>query len=142
MLLLNGLDIWRTNVDGDVGMTDEDNMSEQGTGSERIVFLYTTYPSIAEAEKAGRIIVERRLAACVNILPGMVSHYWWEGAVERGEEVVMIAKTRAVLAEEVRAAIKEMHSYSTPAILVVPIESVDSNYHAWLLQETAASVSR
>jgi periplasmic divalent cation tolerance protein len=108
-------------------------------GNERIVFVYTTYPSLEEAETAGRAIVERRLAACVNILPGMISHYWWEGAIERGEEVVMIIKTRAVLAEAVRDAVKEMHSYSTPAILVLPIESVDSSYHAWLLQETEAN---
>jgi periplasmic divalent cation tolerance protein len=112
-------------------------MSEQAASNERIVFIYTTYPSVAEAETAGRSIVERRLAACVNILPGMVSHYWWEGALERGEEVVMIIKTRAVLAEAVRAAVKAMHSYATPAILVIPIESVDSSYHAWLLKETA-----
>jgi periplasmic divalent cation tolerance protein len=53
---------------------------------ERAVLVYTTYPSVVEAERAGRAIVERRLAACVNILPGMVSHYWWQGALERGEE--------------------------------------------------------
>jgi periplasmic divalent cation tolerance protein len=104
--------------------------------NDRIVFVYTTYPSLVEAETAGRTIVERRLAACVNILPGMISHYWWEGAIERGEEVVMIIKTRAALAESVRDAVKEMHSYSKPAILVLPIESVDSVYHAWLLTET------
>jgi periplasmic divalent cation tolerance protein len=45
---------------------------------ERAVLVYTTWPSIVEAEKAGRAIVEKRLAACVNILPGMISHYWWE----------------------------------------------------------------
>jgi periplasmic divalent cation tolerance protein len=60
---------------------------------ERALLVYTTYPSIVEAERAGRSIVEQRLAACVNILPGMVSHYWWQGAIERGEEVVMIIKT-------------------------------------------------
>src|SRR2546429_6048318 len=96
--------------------------------SERAVFVYTTYPSIVEAEQAGRMLVERRLCACVNILPGMVSHYWWQGAVERGEEVVMIIKTRGSLAEPVSAAVKEMHSYSTPAILVIPLESVDKAY--------------
>jgi len=116
-------------------------MNELGTGNERIVFIYATYPSVVEAEKAGRAIVERRLAACVNILPGMISHYWWEGVLERGEEAVMIIKTRAVLAEAVRAAVKDMHSYSTPAILVIPIESVDADYHAWLLEETAAATS-
>jgi periplasmic divalent cation tolerance protein len=103
---------------------------------ERAVFVYTTYPSIVEAERAGRALVERRLCACVNILPGMVSHYWWQGAVERGEEVVMIIKTRASLTERVGAAVKEMHSYTTPAILVIPIESVDNRYLAWLMAET------
>ena len=103
---------------------------------ERAVFVYTTYPSIVEAEQAGRALVERRLCACVNILPGMVSHYRWQGAIERGEEVVMIIKTRAALAERVRAAVKEMHSYDTPAILVLALESVDPDYLYWLMAET------
>ncbi|MBV1697573.1 MAG: divalent cation tolerance protein CutA [Hyphomicrobiales bacterium] len=109
---------------------------------ERAVFVYTTYPSIVEAEAAGRALVERRLCACVNILPGMVSYYWWQGAIERGDEVVMLIKTRASLAENVRAAVKGMHSYSMPAILVLPIESVDPDYHAWIEAQTGASTSR
>jgi len=103
---------------------------------ERAVFVYTTYPSIVEAETAGRALIERKLAACVNILPGMVSLYRWEGAIERGEEAVMIVKTHASLAEPVRAAVKEMHSYTTPAFLVIPLESVDASYLDWLLAET------
>jgi len=106
--------------------------------NQRAVFVYTTYPSIVEAEQAGRALLERRLCACVNILPGMVSLYWWQGAIERGEEVVMIIKTRAALAEPVRAAVKAMHSYTTPAILVLPVETVDPDYHAWIMAETAA----
>jgi periplasmic divalent cation tolerance protein len=103
---------------------------------ERAVFVYTTWPSIVEAEQAGRALVERRLCACVNILPGMISHYWWQGALERGEEVVMIIKTRASLAEPVSTAVKELHSYATPAILVLPLESVDKGYLDWLMAET------
>jgi periplasmic divalent cation tolerance protein len=103
---------------------------------ERAVFVYTTYPSIVEAEAAGRTLVERRLCACVNILPGMVSLYWWQGKIDRGDEVVMIIKTRASLAEAVRAAVRQMHSYTTPAILVLPIETVDPDYHAWIVEET------
>ena len=103
---------------------------------ERAVFVYTTYPSIVEAEEAGRALVEHRLCACVNILPGMISYYWWQGAIERADEVVMIIKTRAGLAEPVRAAVKEMHSYTTPAVLVIPIETVDPDYHAWIVSET------
>ena len=106
---------------------------------ERAVFVYTTYPSIVEAERTGRALIEQRLAACVNILPGMVSHYRWEGAIERAEEVVMIIKTRASLAEEVRVAVKAGHSYTTPAILVLPIETVDQTYLAWLMAETDRS---
>ena len=103
---------------------------------ERAVFVYTTYPSLVEAERAGRAIVEQRFAACVNILPGMISHYWWEGKVERGEEVVMIFKTRASLAEAVRAAVKDSHSYTTPAIIVLPVEGGDRDYLAWINAET------
>jgi periplasmic divalent cation tolerance protein len=106
---------------------------------ERIVFVYTTYPSTVEAEQVGRALIERNLAACVNILPGMISYYRWEGSVERGEETVMIIKTRASHAERVSAVVKEMHSYSMPAILVIPIESVDQAYLGWLLAETEIS---
>jgi periplasmic divalent cation tolerance protein len=104
--------------------------------SERAVFVYTTYPSLVEAERAGRALVEKRLCACVNILPSMVSYYCWNGAIERGEEVVMIIKTRASLAVTVSAAVKEMHSYTTPAILVLPIESVEQTYLNWIMAET------
>ena len=109
---------------------------------ERAVFVYTTYPSLIEAEEAGRTLVEQRLCACVNILPGMVSHYWWEGAIERGEEVVMIVKTRASLADGVRDAIKAGHPYTTPAILVIPIESVEKTYLGWLLAETERATKK
>ncbi len=106
---------------------------------ESVTLVYTTYPSLVEAEKAGRAIVERRLAACVNILPGMVSHYWWQGALERGEEVVMILKTRASLTGAVQAAVKASHPYTTPAVLVLPVEAVDADYQAWIVAETTAA---
>jgi periplasmic divalent cation tolerance protein len=127
-------------------MTKQFQTSGESRGSaimdknnERVVFVYTTHPSVVEAERIGRELVERRLCACVNILPGMVSLYWWQGAVERGEEAVMIIKTRAALAEPVRAAVRQLHSYTTPAILVLPTESVDPNYREWLLTETQES---
>ena len=103
---------------------------------ERAVFVYTTWPSTVEAEEAGRALVERRLAACVNILPGMISHYRWEGRIERAEETVMIIKSRASLADAIADAVKELHSYDVPAIVVLPVESVEGNYLAWLMTET------
>jgi periplasmic divalent cation tolerance protein len=110
-----------------------------GTGGrrmERAVLVYTTFPGLVEAERVGKELVERRLAACANILPGMVSHYRWEGKVERAEEVVMLVKTRATLVEEVSAAIRELHSYEVPALVVIPLESVERNYLGWLLDAT------
>src|SRR3954464_15171078 len=105
---------------------------------ERAVLLYTTWPSIVEAEAAGKQIVQRRLAACVNILPGMVSQYWWKGAIERAEETVMIVKTRASLADAASKAVKELHRYETPAIMVLPVENIDPDYHKWIVAETTA----
>jgi periplasmic divalent cation tolerance protein len=104
---------------------------------ERAVLLYTTWPSIVEAETAGKALVERRLAACVNILPGMISHYRWQGKVERAEEAVMMIKTRASLAGGVAEAVKALHSYEVPAVMVLPVEDVDPGYHRWIVEETA-----
>jgi periplasmic divalent cation tolerance protein len=103
---------------------------------ERAVLVYTTWPSLVEAERSGRVLVERRLAACVNILPGMISHYWWQGKLERSEETVVLFKTGAGLTESLRQAVKEVHPYETPSIMVMPIESVDADYYAWILKET------
>ena len=103
---------------------------------EPVVFIYTTYPSLVEAERAGRALVERRVAACVNILPGMISHYRWEGQIERAEEAVMIVKTRAALADAVREAVRETHPYTTPAVAVLPVMGGDPNYVGWIVGET------
>ena len=108
---------------------------------ERTVFVYTTFPSVVEAEKAGQALVDARLAACVNILPGMISVYRWQSVVERAEEAVMIVKTRASLAEQVRASVKATHPYDTPAIAVLPVESTDDRYFEWILDSTAPSQS-
>jgi periplasmic divalent cation tolerance protein len=105
---------------------------------ERAVFVYTTFPSVVEAEKAGRALVDSRLAASVNILPGVISLYRWQGSVNRAEEAVMIVKTRASLAEQIRASVKATHPYDTPAIVVLPVESVDDRYFAWILDSTVS----
>jgi periplasmic divalent cation tolerance protein len=104
---------------------------------ERAVLVYTTWPSIVEAEGAGRALVERRLAACVNILPGMITHYWWKGKIVRAEESVMFIKTRASLIEPLQAVLKDLHTYTIPAFMVLPVEYVDPDYHAWIEQATS-----
>ena len=100
------------------------------------ILVYTTYPSVVEAEKSGLKLVEAGLAACVNIIPAMRSIYRWEGAVEAADEAVMVVKTRASLAEQVTAAVKAGHSYETPAVLVLPVTGGNQSFIDWILAET------
>ena len=105
--------------------------------NDKPVLVYSTFPSGEVAETMGRQLVERRLAACVNILPGMTSIYRWEGKIERDSEVVMIIKTRASLAEAAMGAVKAGHPYTNPALLVIPVEAGAAPYIDWLLAQTA-----
>jgi periplasmic divalent cation tolerance protein len=104
---------------------------------DRLVLVYTTYPSLVEAEQAGRYLVEKGLAACVNILPGMRSIYRWQGEIENADEVVMIVKTRDAQKEAVASEVKRNHSYDTPAILFLPTEGGDAAYVGWILSESS-----
>ncbi|MFC3677180.1 divalent-cation tolerance protein CutA [Ferrovibrio xuzhouensis] len=104
--------------------------------ADRIVLLYCTAASVAEAEKIAEAVVGQRLAACANIIPGMTSLYWWQGKLERGEEAVLILKTRASLAEAATAAVKAAHSYSVPCVLPLDTAGGNADYLAWLLAET------
>ena len=106
---------------------------------ERPVLVYTTYPSLVEAERAGRNLVESGLAACVNILPGMVSIYRWQGKVERAGEVVMIVKTQPALTGKVAEAVKAGHPYEVPAILFLETAGGGKSFVDWIFAETAAA---
>lgn len=102
----------------------------------RFVVVYSTHPDLESAERAARDLVEKRLAACVAILPQMISVYRWQGAIERANEVVLLAKTRATLAEAVMAALTKTHPYEVPALLVLSVEAASAAYGAWIEAET------
>ncbi len=104
---------------------------------EQPLLVYTTFPDEATGLAIGEALVREKLAACVNIVPGMRSVYAWKGAVERGEEVVGLIKTRAALKEEVAAALTARHPYETPIVLFLAVEA-DAATAAWLLAETKA----
>jgi periplasmic divalent cation tolerance protein len=106
--------------------------------NDKPVLIYATFPSPEGAEAVGQQLVAARLAACVNILPGMTSIYRWEGAVVRESEAVMIIKTRAGLALRVMEMVKAGHSYANPALLVLPILGGSADYLRWLGEETVA----
>lgn len=105
---------------------------------ERMLLVYTTFADAETALAVGESLVRDRLAACVNVLPGMRSVYAWKGAVERGAEVVAILKTRDGQGAALAAALKARHPYETPIILHLPVGEADPDTAAWILAETGA----
>lgn len=104
-----------------------------------IVFLYVTAPDEALATSIADTLVGERLAACVNIIPGVRSVYRWKGAVERGEEAAMIVKTTAATAAAARAAIARLHPYETPVIAAIGVDAANSGgpFLDWVRNELA-----
>lgn len=101
------------------------------------VLIYSTFGTAREAEAVGEALLRGRLAACVNILPGMVSLYEWKGRVERAGEVVMIIKTTGERAEAAVAEVERLHSYEQPSILMVPVIGGSDGFLAWIRAQTA-----
>jgi periplasmic divalent cation tolerance protein len=95
-----------------------------------------TASSVQEAQRLGRALVEERLAACVNVIPGMSSCYWWQGKIEEGRETVLIAKTRHALLERLTARVKALHSYTVPCVVALPIVGGNADYLRWIEEET------
>jgi periplasmic divalent cation tolerance protein len=102
------------------------------------LFAYITAPDVEEARRIGKTLVEERLAACVNILPGMESHYWWQGKMESSAEAVLIAKTRASLRDALLERVRGLHSAETPCVVFLPVAGGNPDYLGWLADETEA----
>ena len=105
--------------------------------NDKPVLIYSTYPSAAEAERIGGVLVDRGLAACVNIFDGMTSIYIWEGKRERGIEAAMLIKTRASLVPQVIAEVRKLHPYSNPALLALPVSDGSADFMRWIAEQTA-----
>jgi periplasmic divalent cation tolerance protein len=104
--------------------------------------VYVTTPDLESAKKIADHILSQRLAACANIFPGVSSIYWWQGNLERDNEVAILFKTRASLFESLCKAVKENHPYTVPCIVQWPIVDVHPPYGAWVVAETENSLSR
>jgi periplasmic divalent cation tolerance protein len=109
---------------------------------ERPVLIYTTFPSLEDATRVGHALVAARLAACVNMFPGMISIFEWKGAREEASEVAMIVKTRAGLVDAVLEETKRLHPYEVPALLVLPTEGGSAEYCGWIASQTAPVAPR
>ncbi|MBI5163319.1 MAG: divalent-cation tolerance protein CutA [Magnetospirillum sp.] len=99
-------------------------------------FVYITAATVGEGTAIARAVVEARLAACANVLPGVTSVYWWDGAVQEGSEVAVILKTRADLVADLTAKIKDLHSYSCPCVVALPITGGNPAFLDWIAAET------
>lgn len=93
-------------------------------------------PDRGSGENIARALVQERLAACVNLVPGVVSTFRWEGEVKQEDELLMIIKTAAGRFEAVRAAITMTHPYDTPEVIALPIIEGDPKYMSWLLENS------
>ena len=100
-----------------------------------IVVLVTT-PNREVAERIARRLVEARLAACINIVDGTKSMYWWKGKIEEDNEVLMIIKTRLDLFNELVEEVKKNHVYEVPEVIALPIIIGYRDYIDWLEEET------
>jgi uncharacterized protein involved in tolerance to divalent cations len=99
------------------------------------IVVYVTAGSADEGERIAGALVEERLAACVNRVTGVRSTYRWEGRVERADEELLIVKTSRDLFERLKKRIAELHSYSVPEIIALPIIDGSESYLKWLHEE-------
>ena len=100
-----------------------------------VVQVVTTTGTKADALMIAQTVVEKRLAACVQVIGPITSTYLWKGEIETAEEWLCLIKSRADLFEELVAAIKEVHPYDVPEILAVPVVAGSEDYLAWLDSE-------
>ncbi len=100
------------------------------------IIVLSTCASQQEAEKIAKLLVESRLAACVNILPGIRSVYHWQGKIQDEAEILLLIKSRRPLFEQLQKTLASVHSYEVPEIIAIPIVEGALSYLQWLSRET------
>jgi len=101
--------------------------------SEIVVFI--TIDTKEEAQRIAKVLLEQRKAACVNIIPGVSSLFWWEDKLDSAQESLLIVKTKASVLNEVIRLVKEIHSYDVPEIIAMPIVGGNQDYLEWIGKE-------
>lgn len=96
----------------------------------RIVFC--TLPDIEQARQIGTLLVERQLAACVNLVPGVESIFRWDGKVNQSQEVLAIIKTTVARYPQLEQVLQELHPYEVPEIVAMPVSSALDSYAKWV----------
>jgi len=102
------------------------------------IVVLSTCASPREAERLARSLVEQRLAACVNVLPSVTSHYWWQGRIETAEECLVLIKSSRESFDQLRSALEQAHSYEIPEVIALPVVDGAVNYLNWIDLNLAA----
>ncbi|MCK5023374.1 MAG: divalent-cation tolerance protein CutA [Candidatus Aenigmarchaeota archaeon] len=100
------------------------------------VVVYITCPEIKEAERISKILLDNRLAACVNVIPNVTSFFWWAGKKQKSEELMLMVKTKKNLLRKIVKKVKEIHQYENPEIIAIPIIGGSKEYTDWIEEET------
>lgn len=100
------------------------------------IVIYITSAGIEEAHKIADALLNGRKVACVNVIPGIKSYFWWQGKRESTPEVLLMAKSRVSLFAEVVELVKKTHSYEVPEIIAIPIIAGNPDYLKWIREET------
>ena len=108
---------------------------------QQAIMVLTNLPDLAAARGLARVIVEQKLAACVNILPGVQSVYRWQGVIEEAAEWTLSIKTAPDRYAELELAIKRQHPYALPEIIAVPIVAGSADYLNWIAAETKKDIN-
>ena len=106
------------------------------SGDSGQVVVFVTTSSEEEADKISSLLLEKRTAACVNVIPRIKSRFWWQGKLDSAQESLLIIKTRAALMPQLTDIVKKAHSYTVPEIVALPIVAGDKDYLDWVDQET------
>ena len=104
-----------------------------------LVVVLVTVPDEEVADNLSKILVEERLVACAQVLPGLTSHYSWEGQLERSEEVLIILKTLQVRLAELETRVRQLHPYDVPQFVALSASHVEENYARWVGSATGAT---
>ena len=99
------------------------------------IVVFSACGSAEEARKLARHLVETRVAACVNVIPGAYSVFHWEGKLEEASEWMLIVKTTRARLEALKSELRKMHSYAVPEVVAVPIVDGSEDYLEWLDRE-------
>ncbi|MFX0183166.1 MAG: divalent-cation tolerance protein CutA [Candidatus Hodarchaeota archaeon] len=103
------------------------------------VAVYTTVSNIDEAKKFGHNLIQKKLVACVNIIPNVQSIYHWKGKIEEEAEVILWCKTHERLIKKIQDVFQESHPYELPALAIYPIHSGSESYLKWIDDQTQIS---